>query len=60
MERGALAGYSLWGCKESDTTEPLTLSLFSTVHEIIWDSHKQNCTKEHIGRLVKRINRALK
>ena len=24
----SLAGYSLWGCKESDTTEWLTLSLF--------------------------------
>ena len=23
----SLAGYSLWGCKESDTTEQLTLSL---------------------------------
>ena len=22
-------GYSPWGCKESDTTEPLTLTLFS-------------------------------
>ena len=31
MERGALAGYSLWGCKESDTTEPLTLSLSRNV-----------------------------
>ena len=33
---------------------------FNTVHEIMWDSHKQNCTKEHIGCLVKRINLALK
>ena len=27
-QRG-LAGYSPWGCKETDTTEQLTLSLFS-------------------------------
>ena len=26
MDRGDLAGYSPWGQKESDTTEPLTLS----------------------------------
>ena len=25
----SLAGYSPWGCKESDTTEPLSLSLMS-------------------------------
>ena len=25
----SLAGYSPWGCKESDTTELLTLSLFT-------------------------------
>ena len=41
IERGALAGYSLWGRKESDTIEPPTLSLFSTVHEIIQDSHQK-------------------
>ena len=28
MDRGALAGYSPWGHKESDRTERLTLSLF--------------------------------
>ena len=27
MDRGAWGGYSPWGCKESDTTEKLTLSL---------------------------------
>ena len=27
MDRGAMAGYSPWGYKESDTTERLTLSL---------------------------------
>ena len=27
MDRGNLAGYSLWGCEESDVTERLTLSL---------------------------------
>ena len=27
MDRGDLVGYSLWGQKESDTPEPLTLSL---------------------------------
>ena len=26
--QGNLAGYSLWGCKESDTTEPLIFSHF--------------------------------
>ena len=25
----SLVGYSLWGCKESDRTEKLTLSLFT-------------------------------
>ena len=29
MDR-SLAGYSLWGCKESDTTEQLTLLLTLT------------------------------
>ena len=42
MERRALAGYSLWGLKESDTIEQLTLSLFNTVHEIIWDIGLKN------------------
>ena len=28
-EQRSLVGYSLWGCKELDTTERLTLSLFS-------------------------------
>ena len=28
MDRGSLAGYSPRGCKESDTTKRLTLSLF--------------------------------
>ena len=27
MDRGAWGGYSPWGCKESGTTEKLTLSL---------------------------------
>ena len=27
MDKRSLAGYSPWGCKESDTTEQLTLSL---------------------------------
>ena len=27
MDRGALAGYSPWGCNESDMTERLMLSL---------------------------------
>ena len=27
MHRGSLAGYSPWGCKESDMTERLTLSI---------------------------------
>ena len=27
MDRGAWGGYSPWACKESDTTEKLTLSL---------------------------------
>ena len=26
-EQKSLVGYSLWGCKESDTTEQLTLTL---------------------------------
>ena len=29
----SLAGYSLWGCKESDTTEQLTLSLFRHIRK---------------------------
>ena len=29
-EQGSLVGYSPWGCKESDTTEPLTLSHLHT------------------------------
>ena len=28
-------GYTLWGCKELDTTEQLTLSLF--FHTLDWD-----------------------
>ena len=35
----SLAGYSPWGCKELDTTEPLTLSLFHTFR-------KEKCQKE--------------
>ena len=39
MDRGALAGYSPWGCKESDTTEHAlthrkSLTLFSSVSEL--------------------------
>ena len=30
MDRGAWRAYSLWGCKESDTTEQLTLPQTST------------------------------
>jgi len=29
-EQRSLVGYSPWGCKKSDTTEQLTLSLFKT------------------------------
>ena len=28
MDRGALVGYSPWGCKESDMTEPLSSYTF--------------------------------
>ena len=36
---GSMAGYSPWGCKELDTTEPLTLSLFHMFR-------KEKCQKE--------------
>ena len=32
IDRGALAGYSPWGRKESDNTEPLTLSFCIALH----------------------------
>ena len=38
MDRGSsLVGYSPWGCKESDTTELLTLSLF-VYPKLLWES----------------------
>jgi len=32
-EQRSLEGYSPWGCKESDTTEQLTLSLHLSIKE---------------------------
>ena len=32
----SLAGYSPWGCKESDTTEQLTLSLYTNGKSNRW------------------------
>ena len=31
MDRGTWRAYGLWGLKESDTTERLTLSLFTSL-----------------------------
>ena len=42
---GSLAGYSPWGGKESDRTEPLTLSLSHTYMYIYIHIHIFTCLK---------------
>ena len=37
-QRRSLVGYSPWGCKESDTTERLTLSLFTIFASLVLDT----------------------
>ena len=56
-EQRSLVGYSLWGCKELDTTERLTLSLFSQYfncsHAILQLSVTYlSCTDETLYRLT--------
>ena len=41
----SLAGYGLWGCKELDTTEQLTLSFFLIQRYILIEDEKQFTTE---------------
>ena len=46
-EQRSLAGYSPWGCKESDTVEQLTLSLSNFITIYVKSKHKYTHTYTH-------------
>ena len=59
MDKRSLVAYSPWGCKELDTTERLTLSLFTSdlfnlIHkcEFLW-TFKQQCSAGNADPVVR-------
>ena len=52
----SLAGYSPWGCKEPDTTELLTLSLFINLEKNSWkNSSKKFLRKDQVIRVENKL-----
>jgi len=51
----SLVSYSPWGCKESDTTEQLSLSLFPKVTVLVGWFHCREHTTLKVGMVLFRI-----
>ena len=54
----SLAGYSLWGCKESDTTERLSTALFTILERSGACQATQGSMRKHQGQLDRKRKRA--
>ena len=54
----SLAGYSLWGCKESDTTERLSTALFTILERSGACQATQGSMRKHQGQLDRKKKRA--